>query len=207
MTPEHKFALLTTFGPAALAAVVAAIVSWFVTRYMIKHGPDYQEQLNDLRKEMGRVGSAQEGILAHHRELAAEEHSRREAERWHPHMEFRSDMAAMTNILFIRADKPFSVETVRLKTNSGAVVCTLNGAVNEVALQAETSIPAPEILKLIERDGDYLRNEKTVCRVECVLRVDALARSMPFEFPFRVLQENTRTSNGIALWRRLDGRL
>jgi hypothetical protein len=207
MTPEHKFALLTTFGPAALSAVIAAVVSWLVTRAVLKNSPDYQQQLNDLRTEMGRVGAAQEGILAHYRELSADEQSRREAAQWHPAMELRSDRQAMTNSLYIAADQHFRVDRIRIKTNSGAVVETLPGESAQMVRMAEVLIPSQALVELTQRDPDFLRNEKTVGKLECVLEVGIVPQQRTFEFAFRVIQDATRHDGGLNMWRRMDGRL
>ena len=142
MTPDHKFALLTTFGPAALSAVIAAVVSWLVTRAVLKNSPDYQRQLNDLRTEMGRVGAAQEGILAHYKELSADEQAKREAAQWHPFMELRSDGQAMTNSLYVAADQHFRINRIRIKTNSGAVVENLTRDPAQMVRMAEVPIPS-----------------------------------------------------------------
>jgi hypothetical protein len=207
MTPDHKFALLTTFGPAALSAVIAAVVSWLVTRAVLKNSPDYQQQLNDLRTEMGRVGAAQEGILAHHRELSADERSRREAAQWHPAMELRADRQAMTNSLYIAADQHFRIDRIRIKTNSGAVVETLTGDPAQMVQMAEVLIPSQALVELTQRDPDFLRNEKTVGKLECVLEVGIVPQQRTFEFAFRVIQDATRHDGGLNMWRRMDGRL
>jgi hypothetical protein len=174
---------------------------------MLKNSPDYQKQLNDLRTEMGRVGSAQEGILAHHRELAAEEQSRREAAQWHPTMELRSDRQAMTNSLYIAADQHFRIDRIRVKTNSGAVVETLRGDLGQMVRMAEVSIPNQALLELTQRDPDFLRNEKTVGKLECILEVGIVPQQRTFEFAFRVLQDYAQKDGVLTLWRRMDGRL
>ncbi len=207
MTPDHKFTLLTTFGPAALSAVIAAVVSWLVTRAVLKNSPDYQQQLNDLRTEMGRVGAAQEGILAHYRELSADERSRREAAQWHPAMELRSDRQAMTNSLYIAADQHFRIDRIRIKIKSGAVVETLTGDPDQMGRMAEVLIPSQALVELTQRDPDFLRNEKTVGKLECVLEVGIVPKQRTFEFTFRVIQDATRHDGGLNMWRRMDGRL
>jgi hypothetical protein len=203
MTKEHEFVILAAFGPA----LITGVASYLAAIYTVRKGPDYQQELNDLKSEVGRMSSAYEATLEHQRQIADEDRQRREAHSWRPEMEIQSDPQGMTNTLYVHADRHFSIETVRLKTNSGAVVATLDGDTSQAALRAEFSIPPDAVMRLVERDGDYLRNEKTVCRLECVLRVGVAPRPMTFEFAFRVMQDAHRGAGGLTIWRRLEGRL
>ena len=207
MTPEHEFALLTTFGPAGLSAVIAAVVSWLITRQMLKHSPDYQQQLNELRTQMGRIGTAQEGMLDHQKELAAEEQNRREAAQWRPVVELRSDKQKMTNSLYVAANKHFRVATIRLKNSSGAVVATLQGDPTQMVKLVEFPIPTQAVMDLTERDPEFRQNEKTVGKLECVLEVGIVPKTMTFEFAFQLFQDAMRHDGGLNMWRRMEGRL
>jgi hypothetical protein len=203
MTKEHELVVLAAFGPA----LITGLASYLAAIYTVRKGPDYQKQLNDLKSEVGRMSSAYEATLEHQRQLADEDRLRREAHAWRPEMRIQSDPERMTNTLYVQADRHFGIETVRLKTNSGAVVATLDGDTSQAVLRAEFPIPADEVMRLVERDGDYLRNEKTVCRLECVLSVGIVPQPMAFEFAFRVMQGTHRGPGGLTMWRRLEGRL
>ena len=203
MTKEHEFVIIAAFGPA----LITGFASYFAALYTVRKGPDYQKQLNELKSEVGRMSSAYEATLEHQRQLADEDRQRREAQLWKPEMEIQSDPQMMTNALYVQSDKHFNIETIRLKTNSGAVVATFDGDASHMALRAEFPIPADAVMRLVERDGDYLRNEKTICRLECALRVGIVPRPMAFEFAFRVMQDSHRGPGGLIMWRRLEGRL
>jgi hypothetical protein len=203
MTKEHEFVIIAAFGPA----LITGLASYFAALFTVRKGPDYQKQLRELKSEVGRMSSAYEATLEHQRQLADEDRQQREAQLWRPEMEIQSDPQRMTNTLYVQSDKHFSIETVRLKTNSGAVVATLDGDASHMALRTEFSISPEAVIRLVERDGDYLRNEKTICRLECVLRVGVVPRPMAFEFAFRVMQDSYRGTDGLIMWRRLEGRL
>ncbi len=203
MTPEHKFALLTTFGPAVMSAIIAAIVSWLVTRSILKHSPDYQHQLDALRTEMGQMTQVQRNALAHQQEVAADEQNRREAAQWHPDAHLTADPQTLSNTLHIASNKPMRLERVDLLTTSGVLVKSLPVAADPGAMahRLDFVIPAAAILILVTPDPDYLLYQKTTGRIRYVLSVGVVSTTQTFELPFRVTQDITNSN----VWSRMEG--
>jgi TRAP-type C4-dicarboxylate transport system permease small subunit len=48
-----------TLVASLLSAVVAAIVSILTTRYTLKHGPNYEEQIKGIRETIGALAQTQ----------------------------------------------------------------------------------------------------------------------------------------------------
>jgi hypothetical protein len=193
----NEATLLGAFGAVAISAVVA----WRVAVYTVKHGPDYQRQLNEMNDKFGRLSAAQEGILAHHRQTAEDERARQEVVRWKPRMSITGDPSTRSNKLTIFANKHFRIGNLRLATQSGAAVADIPAPVPDGTLvkAAEIDVPHDAILKLVNNDPDYLRNSKTIGKLLLTLRVGD--DDLPFEVMFRAVQEITNNN----VWTRLDG--
>ena len=193
----NEATLLGAFGAVAISALVA----WRVAVYTVKHGPDYQKQLNEMNAKFERLSVAQEGILAHHQQAAEEGRAREEAQRWRPQMSVKGDSSTRANTLTIFANKHFSIEGVRLATQSGAVASDIPVPASDgtAVKAAEIDIPKEEILKLVNTDPDYLRNSKTVGKLTVSLRVGYDV--FEFDLMFRAMQEVTSQN----VWTRLDG--
>ena len=197
-------AIIATLVAGLGAAVISAVVSLLVARYVVKKGPNYETQLNELRGEIARLSTTHEGLLAHQMAVADDERQRRADAAWRPgNVRLESDAVTRSNVLTIVANQHFSVERVDILAANGAVVATIPGNIGSGVMVSAINfpIPAEPILALVTSDPDYQRFGKTTGRLRYALSVGIVGKSMAFELPFSAIQE----INSSTVWTRLKG--
>lgn len=126
MTPNQA-----TIVAALLSAVISALVAVFTSRYLIKHGANYQKQIEDLRASLESIAQTQEGLRLQQEKAAEEERlrhevaeKRKEAARWKPQIDIRSVAQGnqQINTLNFKSERSFYLREVSLLAPNGAKV-------------------------------------------------------------------------------------
>jgi len=108
---------------ALVSALIAATVSIFTTRYTLRHGPNYEEQIQGLHKTIGKLAETQEGFRMQHAAQAeeankrqAEAERRADAERWKPvaTIESKIEGTQHVNRLVLKSHDSFQLLEVSL---------------------------------------------------------------------------------------------
>jgi hypothetical protein len=130
ITPNEA-TLIGAFGGAALGAVVGGVVSFFTTRYMVKHGPDYSAQIAGTNEALAAIAATQEQMRKQHA-LAVEAEAKRhqeatnqaEAARWKPTVNILSTVqgSAQVNLLRLESLQEFALLEAGLFSSSGAKI-------------------------------------------------------------------------------------
>jgi len=130
ITPNEA-TLIGAFGGAALGAVVGGIVSFFTTRYLVKHGPDYSAQIAGTNEALAAIAATQEEMRKQHA-MAVEAETKRhqeaanqaEAARWKPTVKILSTVqdSAQVNLLQLESLQEFALLEASLLSLSGAKV-------------------------------------------------------------------------------------
>jgi hypothetical protein len=130
ITPNEA-TLIGAFGGAALGAVVGGVVSFFTTRYMVKHGPDYSAQIAGTNEALAAIAATQEQMRKQHA-LAVESEAKRhqeatnqaEAARWKPTVNILSTVqgSAQVNLLRLESLQEFALLEAGLFSSSGAKI-------------------------------------------------------------------------------------
>jgi hypothetical protein len=114
-----------------LSAIIAAVVSILTTRYTLKHGPNYAEQINGLHDTIGSLARTQEELRKQQAEQAQREDARYAAEvrrieaaKWKPIANIINvnEGREHVNKLSIGSTDDFRVIEVSLLSESGAKV-------------------------------------------------------------------------------------
>ena len=117
-----------------VSALVAAIVSVLTTRYTLRHGPNYSEQILGLHETIGSLAKTQEELRKQQAEQAKREQEhhdveerRLEAANWKPYAEIiaMNEGREHVNKLSIISSEKFRVLDVGLFSDSGAKVCDI----------------------------------------------------------------------------------
>jgi hypothetical protein len=126
MTPNQA-----TIVAALLSAVISALVAIFTSRYVIKHGANYQKQIEDLRSSLDSIAQTQEGLRIQHEKAADEQklrhelaERRKEAARWRPEVTICSVVQGnqQANTLNLKSAQSFLLRGVSLLTSNGVTV-------------------------------------------------------------------------------------
>ncbi len=123
--------LLAAVVSALLSALIAAIVSIFTARYAIKHGPNYDEQIEGLHETIGSLAKTQEELRKQQAEQAQWEAQRyeaqekkAEAQRWKPTAKIvpKTEGNVLTNYLHLQSSVEFAVIEASLLTKTGGKI-------------------------------------------------------------------------------------
>lgn len=126
-----EMTLIAALAGAALGGIIGGVVSIFTTRYIVKHGPNYDEQIEGLHETIGRLAKTQEDLRLQQEEQAKEERELRVAQerkaeeaRWKPQVEIvsSSDGIKQCNRLSLRSNRRFFLIEVSLLSQSGAKI-------------------------------------------------------------------------------------
>lgn len=118
-----------TLLAAIVSALIAAAISILTTRYTIKHGPNYKEQIEGLRGTIGALAQTQEDLRKQQAEQAQRETERYEAQekkadaqRWKPtaKIECSVDGNKYVNKLILKSVDSFRILEVGLLGPTGA---------------------------------------------------------------------------------------
>ncbi len=121
----------TTLIVALLSAGISAGVSLLTARYIIKHGPNYEEQIDSLHETIGTLARTQEELRKQQAEQAENEQNRHElqekraeAARWKPKVWIISKVENndQVNILRLESSEEFALLRVSLCVEGGAVI-------------------------------------------------------------------------------------
>jgi hypothetical protein len=198
MTPNEA-----TLTAGLGAAIVAALVAWRVALYTVKNGPNYDQQLNDLRVEVRRLSDTHEGMLSHQKQVTSDEKKRREAREWTPTSScIEVDTTERANYLIIKSDIEFAIDEVSIRTQSGAQVAQIpvHPSMRGVSSKGmRFLIPQDTLLALVRPDPEYLQYGKTVGQLFYVLRVNGTRKEL--HLPFRATQDFSTNQ----AWTRLEG--
>ena len=117
LTPNEA----TLYG-ALLGGLVGGIVSFMAARYTITHGPNYQQQINDMRKTLEALANTQEDFRQDEKQRDDDAKSRAEAARWKPKARIVSvrEGNEQSNKLVLDASSEFALTEASLISSSGA---------------------------------------------------------------------------------------
>lgn len=159
---------------AFVSAAISGIVSLITTRYTIKHGPNYQEEIEGLNEKFEAFhetyARTQADILKQQAELAEREETRyqeqerkAEAARWKPtvRIECTVDNQRHINKLILKANDAFKLLEVNILEPKGAKI-------TEVPLKEtwvtsggfSVTIPQEILLKLVQATPTYVYHER-----------------------------------------------
>ncbi len=114
---------------SVVSALIAAGVSILTTRYTLRHGPNYKEQIDSIHKTIDALAKTQEELRKQQANQAAEEKRRyedgeRRAEqaRWKPEVKISSTTEGnqWVNKLVLKSNRAFSLLEVSLVSLEGA---------------------------------------------------------------------------------------
>lgn len=112
-------------------AVLGSITSIFTTRYIVKHGPNYEAQIRGMSEHLGKLAITQEDMREEQRRRNEAEESWRqqqdraaEAARWKPQASIESKQVGneQVNRLLLHCPEDFFVRSVSLLSPSGAKI-------------------------------------------------------------------------------------
>lgn len=158
-----------TLLAAIVSAVVSGIVSIFTTRYSLKHGPNYEGQIEGLHETIGSLARTQEELRKQQAEQAHQEseryaaqEQRAEAERWKPGavIEGKVEGNEFTNKLILKSTDSFRILEVSLVSVSGAKIDDLalkDSWVDSTGFGIQ--IPGSLINKLAEISPTFFKEE------------------------------------------------
>lgn len=163
--------MLTAIVASLVSALVAAIVSVLTTRYTLKHGPDYSQQIRGLQHTIQSLAKTQEDLRQQQAEQAKREEERHkaqlkrlEAANWKPHAEIISvneGLEHVNKLSIISTDK-FRVISVSLLSDTGAKVHQIlkNDLTAEVVSAQNIKIPHSALNQLAARSPTYFQLSK-----------------------------------------------
>jgi hypothetical protein len=130
ITPNEA-TLVGAFGGAALGAILGGVVSFFTTRYIVKHGPDYSAQISGTNEALAAIAVTQEEMKKQYI-LAVEAEAKRhqeaanqaQAARWKPTVKILSNVqgSAQVNLLRLESSQEFALLEACLLSPSGAKI-------------------------------------------------------------------------------------
>jgi hypothetical protein len=117
LTPNE--ATITT---TLLGGLVGGVVSFWTARYIVNHGPNYQQQINDMRTTLDALARTQENFRQDEKERHVEAERRAEAGRWKPRARIVWNLQGdeQVNKLLLESPEEFSIIEASLVSPSGA---------------------------------------------------------------------------------------
>jgi hypothetical protein len=164
ITPER--ATIYAAVATVLAPLLSIIVSILTTRYTLKHGPNYENQIIDLNKSLSAISETQAKLLSQQAasEKAAEQRrlaqdQREELARWKPEAKLLSNCEGteLKNELILKSSANIRVLEVALLSATGARLAEIpcDQAISSTGFRLH--IKHPDILKLVSADLAYGR--------------------------------------------------
>jgi hypothetical protein len=202
MSPNEA-SLVGAFGGAALGAVLGAVVSFFVTRYAIKHGPNYKEQIEGLRETMGSLAKTQEEFRKQHADQARQDaeryeaqEKRAEAQRWKPSAKIvsRTEGNAQVNYLQLTSPVEFALIEASLLTQGGGKIDDFHTEGSKLTSKGFSfQLTHSSLVKLMNTSDSYFQH----ATFEGVIRFKVLRDALETEgaIPFRA--EMVTIGNGL----------
>jgi hypothetical protein len=163
--------MLIAIVASLVSAFVAAIVSVLTTRYTLKHGPDYSQQIRGLQDTIQSLGKTQEDLRKQQGEQAKREEERHEAElrrleaaNWKPQAKIISVNEGLEHVnkLSILSSDKFRVIDVSLLSETGAKVHEIlqNDLTAEAVVAKNIKIPQTALNQLASRSPTYFQLSK-----------------------------------------------
>jgi hypothetical protein len=160
--------MLIAIVASLLSALVAALVSIFMTRYTLKHGPNYSEQIRGLHDTIQSLAKTQEDLRKQQAEQAKREEERHgaelrrlEAANWKPQAEIISVNEGLEHVnkLSIVSLHKFRVIDVTLLSETGAKVHDIlkNDPTGEAVVGKNIKIPHTALNQLASRSPTYFQ--------------------------------------------------
>jgi len=118
-----------TIAGGLAGAALGAVASIFTTRYLVKHGPNYGEQITNIHGTLAALAETQENLRQQMARTAADEKERHvavekraEAARWKPEVriETKVDGDKQANTLILKSAQSFALTEAALISPSGA---------------------------------------------------------------------------------------
>jgi hypothetical protein len=128
LTPNEA-TLIGALGGAALGAVIGGAVSFFVARYMVKHGANYSGQIDAINRALASLAATQEEMREQHAaasEAEAQRHAdqerKAEVARWKPEARIESKVEGVeqVNKLILKSSQSFYLTEASLIAPNGA---------------------------------------------------------------------------------------
>jgi hypothetical protein len=171
-----ELALLAAVVGGVLPAIVAIITAIITTRYTIKHGPNYAEQIEGLDEKFEAFhqtfARTQDDLIKQQAEFAKREEDRYQAKakeieagKWKPIAEIitANERQEHVNKLAINAIEKFRVLTASIHTITGAKLGDLPGGVpgieREAAVGTLLYIPYNRLVQLSQISPSFQQHE------------------------------------------------
>lgn len=171
MTPNEA-TIFGAVGGAVFGAIVGGIVSIVTTRYVLKHGPNYEAQIEGLQDSMGSLARTQEELRKQQAEQAKREEERyetatkqAEAARWKPSAGIitANEGTQHVNKLALSSPEKFKVIEAALLSLTGAKVQDIfvpQPPFNEPATNKEIPILHSALNELAGNSSSYFQFQK-----------------------------------------------
>lgn len=126
-----EITLIAALVSALVSAGIAAVVSILTTRYTIKHGPNYEEQMEAMHETIGSLATTQEELRKQQANQAQREEQRykeqekkADALRWKPTAKIvsRTEGNVQTNFLQLQSSIDFALLEASLLAPSGGKI-------------------------------------------------------------------------------------
>jgi len=191
-----------TIVGAVAGGVIGAITSLFTTRYVIKHGPNYDAKIaavtatlygriaevtDTLNTRMTAVNATLEGLTKAHtdqNDLQRLEAKKREARRWRPDATIQAvqDASSLTNSLILKSHEQFTLLGVSVKAQQGATLTEVRIDRGQTSTGFRVPISHQDILKV--KESAHLGALQNGATGRLIYRIDKSGEQYEFKLPF-----------------------
>jgi hypothetical protein len=196
-----------TLIASLLSALIAATVSFLTTRYTLKHGPNYEKQMEGLRETIGSLARTQEELRKQQAEQAERDRERYEAAQWRPTasiINVDEGREHVNKLSLVSTDK-FRLLEVSLLSDTGAKVhefpVQMNAFSDPVVAQ-NVPIPHSVLVQLAKTSPTYFQFERFEGAVRYTVERDG---DSPVKFTGEVKFSASATTLGNTRWFHLVG--